>query len=73
MPPIDLLIRTSGEQRLSDFMLWQVAYAEFYFPKTMFPDFDEKEFDLAILEYNKRNRKFGGIKWKQELSVRLSL
>ena len=54
-------------------MLWQVAYAEFYFPKTMFPDFDEKEFDLAILEYNKRNRKFGGIKWKQELSVRLSL
>lgn len=73
LPPIDLLIRTSGEQRLSDFMLWQVAYAELYFPKTMFPDFDEKEFDLAILEYNKRNRKFGGIKWKQELSVRLSL
>lgn len=64
LPPIDLLIRTSGEQRLSDFMLWQVAYAEMYFPKTLFPDFDEKEFDLAILEYNKRNRKFGGIKWK---------
>ena len=62
LPPIDLLIRTSGEQRLSDFMLWQAAYAELYFPSTLFPDFDNHEFDLAILEYNKRNRRFGGIK-----------
>lgn len=62
LPPVDLMIRTSGEQRLSNFMLWQNSYAEFYFPKTYFPDFDEKEFDKAILEYTKRDRRFGGIK-----------
>ena len=61
LPPVDLLIRTSGELRLSNFLLWQAAYAEFYFPKTYFPAFDEKKFDEAILEYNKRNRRFGGI------------
>ena len=62
LPPIDLLIRTSGEQRLSNFMLWQAAYAEFYFPKTYFPDFKEKDFDKAIKVYNNRDRRFGGIK-----------
>ena len=62
LPPVDLLIRTSGELRLSNFLLWQSAYAEFYFPDTFFPAFDNKEFDKAILEYNKRNRRFGGIK-----------
>ena len=62
LPPLDFVIRTSGELRLSNFMLWQASYAEFYFPKTYFPDFDNDEFDKAILEFNKRNRRFGGIK-----------
>ena len=62
LAPIDLLIRTSGENRISNFMLWQLSYSEFYFPKTYFPDFDEKQFDLALLEYNRRDRRFGGIK-----------
>ena len=62
LPDIDFLIRTSGEQRLSDFMLYQASYAELYFPKTMFPDFDKKEFDLALIEYTKRDRRYGGIK-----------
>ncbi|MEG0026455.1 MAG: polyprenyl diphosphate synthase [Bacilli bacterium] len=61
LPPIDFLIRTSGEQRLSNFMLWQAAYAELYFTKVLFPDFDCQEFDKAINIYNKRIRKFGGI------------
>lgn len=61
LPPIDFLIRTSGEYRISNFMLWQAAYAEFYFPNTYFPDFDEKEIDLALEVYTKRDRRFGGI------------
>ncbi len=61
LPPVDLLIRTSGEMRISNFMLWQCSYAEFYFPKVYFPDFKEKEFDEALREYTKRNRRFGGI------------
>ena len=64
LPPVDLMIRTSGEQRLSNFMLWQNSYAEFYFSKTYFPDFDEKEFDKAIVEYTKRDRRFGGIDYE---------
>lgn len=66
LPPVDLMIRTSGEQRLSNFMLWQNSYAEFYFPKTYFPDFDEKEFDKAIVEYTKRDRRFGGIDYENQ-------
>lgn len=62
LPPVDLMIRTSGELRLSNFLLYQNAYAEFYFPKIYFPDFNELEFDKAIEEYNKRDRRFGGIK-----------
>ena len=62
LPAIDFLIRTSGEQRVSNFMLWQMAYAEFYFPSVHFPDFDNKEFDKALEIYNKRDRRFGGIK-----------
>ncbi len=62
LPDIDLLIRTSGEVRLSNFMLWQLSYAEMYFPKTYFPDFNEKEFDIALDVYNGRDRRFGGIK-----------
>lgn len=64
LPPIDLLIRTSGENRISNFMLWQLSYAEFYFPKVYFPDFNEDEFEQAILEYNKRDRRFGGINYE---------
>lgn len=61
LPDIDFLIRTSGEQRLSNFMLWQASYAELYFPDTYFPDFNESEFDKALIEYNSRDRRFGGI------------
>lgn len=60
LPDLDYVIRTSGEERISNFMLWQISYAEFYFPKVYFPDFDEKEFDKALEIYNNRNRRFGG-------------
>ena len=71
IPYLDLVIRTSGEYRISNFMLYQASYAEFYFPKVYFPDFDDKEFDKAIIEFNKRNRRFGGVKWKREYWVLL--
>ena len=64
LPSIDLLIRTSGEMRISNFMLWQCSYAEFYFPETYFPDFKEKDFDKALEEYTSRDRRFGGIKYE---------
>ncbi len=60
LPDLDFVIRTSGEERLSNFMLWQASYAELYFPKTYFPDFDEIELEKALTEYNNRNRRFGG-------------
>ncbi len=66
LDPIDLLIRTSGELRISNFMLWQLSYAEFYFTKTYFPAFDEEAFNTAILDYNKRDRRFGGIKYENK-------
>ena len=59
---VDLLIRTSGELRVSNFLLWQMAYAEFYFTKCLWPDFDEKELLKAIKSFNKRKRRFGGVK-----------
>lgn len=59
LPPIDFLIRTSGEIRVSNFMLFSLAYAEMYFPHTYFPDFKEDEFDKALEEYTKRDRRFG--------------
>ena len=62
LPPLDFVIRTSGELRLSNFMMYQASYAEFYFPKVYFPDFNNEEFDKAMEEYRKRNRRFGGIK-----------
>ena len=65
LPPVDFLIRTSGEQRISNFLLWQLAYAEFYFPNVYFPDFDKKEYDSALLVFNKRDRRFGGIKYEK--------
>jgi undecaprenyl diphosphate synthase len=60
LPPLDLLIRTSGEQRLSNFMLWQAAYAELWFTDTLWPDFSTAEFDAAIAEFAQRERRFGG-------------
>ena len=66
LPGIDFLIRTSGEERISNFMLWQCSYAEFYFPKTLFPDFDEKEFDKALEVYTSRDRRFGGINYENK-------
>lgn len=62
LPDVDLMIRTSGELRLSNFLLWELSYAEFYFPNIKFPDFTEKDFDDAIVDYTKRDRRFGGIK-----------
>ena len=62
IPNPDLLIRTSGEQRLSNFLLWQLAYAEFYFADVHWPDFDEDELEKAIIAYNKRDRRYGGVK-----------
>ncbi len=58
---VDLLIRTSGELRLSNFLLWQIAYAELYFTNTLWPDFTPKELDEIIENFKKRKRKFGGI------------
>lgn len=65
LPPIDLLIRTSGEYRISNYMLWQMAYSEMYFTNTYFPDFDEFELKRAIEEYSKRDRRFGNIEHKK--------
>ena len=62
VPDPDLLIRTSGEQRLSNFLLWQLAYTEFYFTECLWPDFDKEELKKAIFAYNKRDRRFGKIK-----------
>lgn len=62
LPDPDLVVRTSGEMRVSNFMMWQMAYAELYFPKTHWPDFREKELDAAIIDYQKRERRFGKIK-----------
>ena len=64
LPPIDLLIRTSGAYRISNFMLWQMAYAELYFTDVLWPDFDEKQMDKAIEVFNNRDRRFGGVKKK---------
>jgi undecaprenyl diphosphate synthase len=61
MPDPDLLIRTSGEYRISNFLLWQLAYAELYFTETLWPDFDDKALDLAIESYATRERRFGMI------------
>ncbi|NLW56729.1 MAG: isoprenyl transferase [Firmicutes bacterium] len=60
-PDPDLIIRTSGEQRISNFLLWQSAYAELFFTKTLWPDFDRLEFHQVLLEYKRRSRRFGGL------------
>lgn len=61
VPDPDLIIRTSGEQRLSNFMLWQASYAELYFPDVLWPDFGKEEFERALQEYALRNRRYGVI------------
>ena len=61
LPPIDLLIRTGGEIRVSNFMLYQMSYSEFYFTNTLFPDFDKSEFNKALFMYENRDRRFGGV------------
>ena len=66
LPNLDLLIRTGGELRLSNFMLWQAAYAEFYFTDTLFPDFKKEEFDKALESFNNRERRFGGINYEKK-------
>lgn len=62
IPDPDLMIRTSGEQRLSNYLLWQLAYSEFYFTPVPWPDFDKAELEKAIEAYNQRDRRYGGVK-----------
>ena len=62
LPDPDLLIRTSGEEHLSNFLMWQLAYTEFYFTDVAWPDFNKAEFEKAIAKYNQRDRRFGGVK-----------
>ena len=59
LPPVDLLIRTSGEERISNFLLWHIAYAELYFTKTLWPDFKKEDLEKALSNYKKRERRFG--------------
>ncbi len=61
MPPVDLVIRTSGEKRLSNFLLWQAAYGELYFTDTLWPDFTKEEFLFAIQDFQRRERRFGAV------------
>ncbi len=67
IPDPDLLIRTSGEQRLSNYLLWQLAYTEFYFTEVPWPDFTKQELEKAIAQYNQRDRRFGGVKEGQDV------
>ena len=66
LPDVDLLIRTSGEQRISNFLLWQIAYAELFFSSVLWPDFTKQHLYEAIIEYQKRERRFG--KTSEQLS-----
>lgn len=68
LPQPDLIIRTSGERRLSNFLLWQSAYAELYFADTLWPDFDKEEFMLAIQDFQNRDRRFGKISVRPDAS-----
>jgi undecaprenyl diphosphate synthase len=61
MPEVDLVIRTGGELRVSNFLIWQAAYSEYYFTDVLWPDFDQKEVDKALLAYSQRQRRFGGL------------
>jgi undecaprenyl diphosphate synthase len=68
LPQPDLIIRTSGERRLSNFLLWQSAYSELYFTDTLWPDFDKEEFMLAIQDFQSRDRRFGKISLRSDAS-----
>jgi undecaprenyl diphosphate synthase len=61
MPDVDLVIRTGGEQRLSNFLIWQAAYAEYVYTDVLFPDFGKKDLEKALTEFAERNRRFGGV------------
>jgi undecaprenyl diphosphate synthase len=61
LPDVDLVIRTGGELRISNFLIWQAAYSEYYFTPVLWPDFDQKEIDQAMLAYSQRQRRFGGL------------
>ena len=65
-PELDMIVRTGGDLRISNFLLWQAAYAELYFTDVLWPDFDEKELNKAILEFSTRKRRFGGVDSRQE-------
>jgi undecaprenyl diphosphate synthase len=65
LPEVDLLIRTSGEMRISNFLLWQLAYSEIYVTPTLFPDFRRPEIFKAIIDYQKRERRFGDVESKK--------
>ena len=67
IPDPDLLIRTSGEQRLSNYLLWQMAYTEFYFTDVLWPDFTKEELVKAVEQYNIRDRRYGGVKEEQDV------
>lgn len=67
IPDPDLLIRTSGELRLSNYLLWQLAYTEFYFTDVPWPDFTKEELEKAIAQYNKRDRRYGGVKEEEDV------
>ena len=67
IPDPDLMIRTSGEQRLSNYLLWQLAYSEFYFTDVPWPDFSKEELIKAVEQYNKRDRRFGGVKEEEDV------
>ena len=67
IPDPDLLIRTSGEQRLSNYLLWQLAYTEFYFTDILWPDFTKEELVKAVEQYNRRDRRYGGVKEEQDV------
>jgi len=67
LPDPDLMIRTSGEQRLSNYLLWQLAYSEFYFTDVPWPDFSKEELVKAIEQYTKRDRRFGGVKEEENV------
>ena len=67
IPDPDLMIRTSGELRLSNYLLWQLAYTEFYFTDIPWPDFTKKELEKAIAQYNKRDRRYGGVKEEEDV------
>ncbi len=67
LPAPDFIIRTGGEERLSNFLLWEAAYAELYFTPVFWPDFNEEELDKALESYAKRERRFGGLKIKQKV------